>query len=304
MPDFDYTLRTVMLGTALLGATCGGLGAFAVLRGQSLVGDAVAHAALPGVALAFLAFATRHPLVLAAGAALTGWLAVRAVAQATRGGEARTDSALAVSLASFFGLGLVLLTFVQRRPDAQQAGLDRYLFGQAASLVAADVWRIGLYGLAAALTVVLLWRPLVLLTFDRPFGEALGFRMDRYDHLLMLLLVGGVVIGLEAVGVVLVSALVVAPGVAARQWTDRLGPLVVLAAGFGGVSGATGAYVSALDAKLPTGPLVVLVVCSLAAVSMGVGRWRERRGRTVRMSSGPGVVSPFPPFHGSPSRTP
>ena len=286
MLDFDYTLRTVMLGTALLGATCGGLGAFAVLRGQSLVGDAVAHAALPGVALAFLAFATRNPLVLACGAAITGWLAVRAVAAATRSGEARTDSALAVSLSAFFGLGLVLLTFVQRRPDAQQAGLDRYLFGQAASLITADVWRIGIYGVVAAATVVLAWRPLALLSFDRAFGEAIGFRMERYDRLITLLIVGAVVIGLEAVGVVLVSALVVAPGVAARQWTDRLRPLVLIAAGFGAVSGASGALLSALDAKLPTGPVVVIVACTLAAVSMTIKRLRERRAAQHRVGEG------------------
>lgn len=277
MIEFDYTLRLVVAGVALLGATCGGLGAFAVLRGQSLLGDAVAHAALPGVALAFLLTGTRDPLALAVGAGLTGGLAVWFVARAARAGELRTDSVLAVALAAFFGLGLVLLTYVQRLPDAQQAGLDRYLFGQAATLVQADVLRIGAYALAALAAVIVAWRPMALLTFDRGFGEALGLRMGAANALLTGLLVGAIVVGLEAVGVVLVSALVVAPGVAARAWTQRLGPHVALAAALGAVSGGTGALVSALDDRLPTGPLVVLVACTLAGVSMALARRRQRR---------------------------
>lgn len=264
----DYTLRTVAFGTMALGATCGLLGAFAVLRGQSLVGDAIGHAALPGVALAFMLTGSRSPLVLALGAGVTGWLATRFVARAESSAAVRTDSALATALSAFFGVGLVLLTFLQRRPDAQQAGLDRYLFGQAATLLEADVLRIALFGLVALATVLACWKPFRLLIFDRPFGEALGFRMHRYDVLLTLLLVGAIVMGLEAVGVVLVSALVVAPGAAARQWTDRLGPMAALAAGFGALSGFGGALVSASAAHLPTGPVIVLVASVIALVSL------------------------------------
>ena len=280
--ELDYTLRVVAGGAALVGATCGGLGAFAVLRGQSLVGDAVAHAALPGVALAFLLTGSRDPLALALGAAVTGGLAVRFATRVSESGVVRRDSALAISLAAFFGLGLALLTYVQRLPDAPQAGLDRYLFGQAATLVAADLVRIGAVALAALAVVVVAWRPLSVLAFDRSFGEAVGLPMRAAEALLTALLVGAIVVGLDAVGVVLVSALVVAPGVAARQWTNRLAPLIALAAAFGAVSGAVGAAIRATSGKLPTGPVIVLVACTLAGLSLLAGRLREQRASRVR----------------------
>ncbi|MCL7937968.1 MAG: metal ABC transporter permease, partial [marine benthic group bacterium] len=136
---FDYTLRTVALGTAALGLASGALGAFAVLRRQSLLGDAVSHAALPGIVLAFLLTGSKELIVLVAGAFASGWLGSVFVSQIRTRSRVPGDSALGIVLAVFFGFGLVLLTYVQGKPDAAQAGLDRFLFGQAATLVAGDV---------------------------------------------------------------------------------------------------------------------------------------------------------------------
>ena len=264
----DYTLRIVALGSAILGGVSGGLGSLAVLRKQSLLGDAISHAALPGIVLAFLLTGSRSTLVLVLGAAAAGWLGTLAVIGVVGSTRVKEDSALGLVLSVFFGLGLVLLTFAQRLPDASQAGLDRFLFGQAATLLARDVAVIAGLGGIATVLMMLGWKEIKLLTFDRAFGASLGVRMGRVDVLLTSILVLAIVIGLQTVGVVLMSAMVVAPGAAARQWTDRMGHMVGLAASFGAVGGISGAVLSSTVPQLPTGPTIVLCLSAIVLVSL------------------------------------
>jgi manganese/zinc/iron transport system permease protein len=271
----DYTLRTVALGSTVLGAVAGTIGVFAVLRRQSLLGDAISHAALPGIALAFMLTGSKETLVLVLGAALAGWVATLFVLGVVRGSRVPEDSALGIALSVFFGAGLVLLTFLQNRPSAAQAGLDKFLFGQAATLLERDVAVIAALGAIVIASVMLCWKELKLLAFDREFGASLGLPMARVEIVLTTLLVLAIVIGLQTVGVVLMSALVVAPAVAARQWTDRLGGMVALAALFGAIAGTTGALASSRVERLPTGPTTVLAVTALVAVSVG---FAPRRG--------------------------
>lgn len=264
----DHTLRTVALGAGALGATAGALGSFAVLRRQSLLGDAISHAALPGIALAFLLTGSKAPLVLVLGAAIAGWLGTLLVMQVVDRTRVKSDAALGIVLSVFFGFGLVLLTWVQQRPDASQAGLDRFLFGQAATLLRSDVRTIALLGGGAVAVAALFWKEFKLLAFDRDFGATLGFPMGTVDVLLTTVLVVSIVIGLQTVGVVLMSAMVVAPAAAARQWTDRLGRMVVIAGGFGAAAGVAGAVSSSLAERLPTGPTIVLWLTVLVVVSL------------------------------------
>jgi manganese/zinc/iron transport system permease protein len=264
----DYTLRTVALGAAALGATAGSLGSFAVLRRQSLLGDAISHAALPGIVLAFLLTGSKAPLVLVLGAAVAGWIGTLLVMQIVDRTRVKSDAALGIVLSVFFGFGLVLLTLAQHRPDASQAGLDRFLFGQAATLLRRDVHTIAILGGSALAVTALAWKELKLLAFDRDFGATLGFRMGAVDVLLTTVLVVAIVIGLQTVGVVLMSAMIVAPASAARQWTDRLGRMVVLAGGFGALAGVAGAVASSRVERLPTGPTIVLWLSALVAASL------------------------------------
>ena len=264
----DYTLRTVALGSAALGITSGALGTFAVLRRQSLLGDAISHAALPGVALAFLLTGSKAPLVLVAGAALAGLVGTLLVMAVTRTSRVKYDSALGIVLAVFFGAGLVLLTFIQRRPDASQAGLDRFLFGQAAGLLQRDLVTMAVLGGIALAVMLLVWKELKLLVFDPDFGASLGFPMRALDVLLTSLLVIAIVIGLQTVGVVLMAAMVIAPAAAARQWTNRLGLVVGGAAAFGALAGVAGSVLSAETERLPTGPTIVLCVTAVVVVSL------------------------------------
>jgi manganese/zinc/iron transport system permease protein len=264
----DYTLRTVALGTAALGAVSGSLGSYAVLRKQSLLGDAISHAALPGIGIAYLLTGSKATLVLVLGAAAAGWLATLFVLRVTTATRVKEDSALGIALSVFFGFGLVLLTLIQKRPEAGQAGLDRFLFGQAATLLQRDVQLIAILGALALLVALLFWKEFKLLSFDPDFGKSLGYPVRLLDVLLTSVLVLSIVIGLQTVGVVLMSAMVVAPAAAARQWTDRMGGMFVLAGAFGAAAGVGGAVVSATAAHVPTGPTIVLFLTAIAAISL------------------------------------
>lgn len=284
----DYTLRTVALGAAVLGIVSGTLSCFAVLREQSLLGDAMSHAALPGVVIAFILTGLKTPLPLMLGALVAGWLGTLLVLLTITETRIKQDSALGIVLSVFFGLGLVLLTWVQRQGAANQSGLDKFLFGRAAALIERDVVVMAGIGVIALLLVVLFWKEFKLLSFNPDYAASLGFPVRALDVLLTTLIVVAVVIGLQTVGVVLMSAMIVAPGAAARQWTDRLSVMVVLAALFGAVAGVGGALISALARGLPTGPTIVLCISAIVAVSLlfapnrgliwaWMRQWRHRR---------------------------
>lgn len=287
---FDYTLRTVALGAATLGIVSGGLGTFAVLRKQSLLGDALSHAALPGVVLAFMLTRSKEPIVLLLGATAVGVVATLFMMNIVRYTRIKEDGALAIVLSVFFGLGLMLLTFVQRQPDARQAGLNSFLFGQAATLVERDVITMAAVGGVGILVMILFWKEFKLLAFDDDFGATLGLPMGRIDVLLTSLLVVAIVIGLQAVGVVLMSAVIVAPAASARQWTDRLGLMVALAAFFGAIGGVGGAVISSTGSGLSTGPVVVLVLSIIVVISLTLApnrgllwAWVRRRHNRQRL---------------------
>ncbi|RZW57593.1 MAG: metal ABC transporter permease [Flavobacteriaceae bacterium] len=255
----DYTLRTITLGTAILGAVCGMLGSFAVLRKQSLLGDAISHAALPGIAIAFLLTGAKESNVLLIGALISGLIGtfwIRGIITKT---HLKSDTALGLILSLFFGVGMLLLTFIQKQPNANQAGLDKYLFGQAATLVESDVWLMAFVTGICLIILLLFWKEFKLLLFDADFTKTLGFNTKFIDILITSFIVLAIVLGLQTVGVVLMSAMLLAPAAAARQWTNSLGVMVLLAAFFGAFSGVLGTAISASQNNLSTGPVIVLV---------------------------------------------
>ena len=264
----DYTARTILLGAASLGIVSGVVGSYAVLRKQSLVGDVMSHAALPGIVFAFLIMGVKEQLPIFIGAALSAVLAVFLINLITSNSRIKTDSAMGMALSVFFGLGLVLLTYAQKMPDANQAGLDKFLFGQAEALVGKDVLVIGVTGLFALLVVGLFWKEFKLLCFDPDFGGTMGFSMKSLDLLVTAVIVSAIVIGLQTVGVVLMSSMLIAPAVAARQWTGGMGSMVILAALVAAVSGVTGVALSAGLENVPTGPAVIVCVSVIAFFSI------------------------------------
>lgn len=266
--ELTFTARNVLIGATLLGALGGTLGSFALLRRQSLLGDALAHAALPGVCIAFLITGTKSPLPLFAGALAAGLLGSLLILATVRWSRIKEDSAIGIVLSVFFGVGIVLLTFIQKLPAGNQSGLDKYLFGQAATLVEDDLKVMAVLGTIVVALVLIFYKELKLLSFDPGFGSSLGLPMRRLEILLTLLLVVVVVVGLQTVGVVLIVATLITPAAAARQWTDRLGAMLLLSAGIGAASGAVGSLASASLSRLPTGPVIVLVSSSILIVSL------------------------------------
>ncbi len=291
----DHTVQNVLLGAVFLGITSGVLGSFAVLRQQSLLGDTLAHAALPGVCLGFLIAGGRELGAMLAGALATAVLAALLMLLLTRSSRLKTDTGLGVSLSLFFAVGVVLLTYIQGTPNASQGGLDSFLFGQAAATLTSDLWVMGGIMASALTLVVAFWKEFKVVTFDPQFAGALGLPVVALEITLTVMIALAVVIGLQMVGVVLMASMVIAPAVAARQWARRLEHMVVLAAAVGVLAGASGAYLSAVGRNLATGPLIVLAASAMVVVSIlmapGRGlvweqlkRWRERRtlrGRQV-----------------------
>lgn len=264
----DPNTQWILLGSVLLGLSSGVLGSFAYLRKQSLMGDALAHAALPGVCIAFMLTGSKSIFFFLIGAAIAGIIATFGVGFVTRNSRIKQDSALGIVLSVFFGLGIVLLTQIQHSDSGNQSGLDKFLFGQAASMVQSDVIVMTIVALVLVFACALLFKEFKLLSFDAGFAKGLGYPVAFLDQLLMFLIVVAVVVGIQAVGVVLMSALLITPAVSARYWTERLGVMVVLAGLFGAVSGFAGTLISTTANNLPTGPLSVLAATCFFLISV------------------------------------
>ncbi len=276
----DLNVRVVVVGSVLLGIGSAAIGCFALLRKRALVGDAVAHAALPGVAIAFMVIGGKNPVALLIGAAIAGWLSMMAMDAIVRNSRIREDSAIGIVLSVFFGLGILLLTHIQASGAAEQSGLDKFLFGQAASLLPEDVVVFSSVSLVLVLAILLLYKDFKLLAFDGGFARSLGLPVRGLEIVLTTLMVLAVVVGIQAVGVVLMAAMLITPAAAARYWTDRLPVMLLLAAAFGAFAGYSGAFVSYVAPHMPTGPWIVTSATLIFAVSVLAA---PRRGAVARL---------------------
>ena len=284
----DYTFQVVALGAALLGMASGLIGSFAVLRRQSLLGDVVSHAALPGIAAVFLMTGTKDTVWLLIGALCSGLTATGFIIGVVRYSRVKFDTALALGMSVFFGLGLVLLTYVQKIPNSNQAGLQRFIFGQAAVLLKSDILVIAVTGAALLALTLLFWKEFKLLSFDPEFARSLGLPTRSLNVLLSAMTVAAIIAGLQTVGVILMSAMLVAPAVAARQWTTGGGVGGGRAALSGAVGGVGGPRASSALRRPPAGPAIVVAADVLVLISLALGRARSGRGRK---GGAPGHVS-------------
>jgi len=280
----DPSVLSVTIGAILLTASSAVVGTFTFLKKKALVGDAVAHSVLPGICLAFLLSGTKNPLYLIGGAFATGWLSLFLVDKISLKSKLKEDTAIALILSVFFGLGILLLTYIQHSGNAAQTGLDSFLFGKAAALVGQDLLVFGVVAVVLILTVALFFKELKLIAFDPAFARSLGLPVQGMDLLLTTLTVLAVVTGIQAVGVVLMAAMLITPAAAARFWTDKALHMTLLAALFGALSGLAGAFVSYAAPDMPTGPWIVMVISLLAMFSFFfaprrgvVSRWVQQR---------------------------
>lgn len=256
----DYTFQMVALGTGILGITSGIVGTYVTLRQESLLGDALSHAALPGIAIAFMLIQVKVTALLLVGAVITGLIATVLMQVFSQKTVLKLDSAMALTLSTFFGLGLVIMTYIQRQANANQAGLSNFIFGQASAMLNSDVQLIVGVSLFILLIITILWRPFKLMTFDMIFAKTVYSNLSVYQFVLSLLIVMTIMIGLESVGVILISSLLIGPSITARQWSDNLLPVMLLSGMIGGLSGVIGTLISSLALRIPTGPAIVVVL--------------------------------------------
>ncbi|MGC6456552.1 MAG: metal ABC transporter permease [Coraliomargaritaceae bacterium] len=281
----DYNTRLVVVCSLLLGAACGPIGVYFLLRRRSLMGDVLSHATLPGVALAFL-FSVwlggdgKFLPWLLMGAALTGLLGCGAVQFIRVQSRIKDDAAMGIVLSVFFGAGIVLLGFIQSMPQGSAAGLESFIYGKTASMVKNDFFLLSGVALVVLLVPFLFFKELRLLCFDEGYARVQGWPVQWLDVCLLGLLTLIVVAGLQAVGLVLIIAFLVIPAASARFWTERLDCMLVLSAFFGGASGWIGAALSALAPGLPSGALIVLVASVGFLLSLVFGL---QRGLAVRL---------------------
>lgn len=278
-----YNTLVVLVGVGLLGASAGMIGCFATLRRRALTGDALAHAALPGLGLAYLVVGERNLFALLIGALATGWLGILTIGALRRWTRIKEDAAIGIVLSVFFAGGVVLLQMIQRH-QGNKAGLNSYILGRTAGMIAQDVYLIAGVALLNLLIVLLLYKEFKLICFDPSFAQVQGWPAMRIDLLLMTLIAIAVVIGLPAVGVVLIAALLILPGASARFWTDRLSMMLLLATLFGLATGSIGVLLSDHYVQLPAGPVIVLVGATLFGLSVllaprrgVIGRWISQR---------------------------
>jgi manganese/zinc/iron transport system permease protein len=271
-----YTLCMVIIGTTVLGITCGLLGTFGLLKGYSLCGDAISHAALPGVVGALLVMHTKKQLFLMIGGMITGSLAIFLVYIAQHYTRLKLDTLLGTVLSVFFGLGLIEMTIIQKLPLSHQAIVTTFIFGSAATLMPQDIYYMLLISCIIIMCLICLWKELLLITFDTVFARTVGYRLIVLDGLLMSLLIILIMIGLHTVGAILMSALLIAPAAAARQWTTQVSGMAQGAACVGGISCMLGTCISYYTTHVPTGPIIVVLVTSVAFISLYLAPVRIR----------------------------
>ena len=260
----SVNLIWVIIGCALIGGGASLVGTFAFLRKQSLVGDAVAHSLLPGVALSFLIFEEKNLWVLFPGALIAGWISLVTIDIIRNKSKLKSDSAIAIVLSVFFAVGIVLLTHIQQGEYGNQSGLDSFLFGKAAAMLPRDIYLFILVDTILILTIVLFYPYLKLYSFDRDFAITAGLPAKWLEFVLSTLTVLAVASGIQAVGVVLMAALIITPAAAARFYTKRLSHMLFLALAFGMVSAVGGVLVSYTAPSMPTGPWIVVILSLMA----------------------------------------
>ena len=281
---FDPVFIKVLFGTLLLASSSAVVGAFSFLKGESLVGDAIAHALLPGVVLAFILGDGRHPGYLIIGALVAGLIAHYGIAFIEQRTKLKSDTAVSLVLSTFFGFGILLMSYVQRTGQGQQAGLERFLLGKAAAITMMDLYVFTGLALLLLLGVALFYKGFQLMTFNEDFAAAIGLPTGTIRFAFTVLTVLAVTVGIQTVGVVLMAALLITPSAAARSWTSSLPRMLLLAALFASAAALGGTFISAALPKMPTGPWIVLVLGFFGFSSLILAPekgWLARRRRAA-----------------------
>jgi manganese/zinc/iron transport system permease protein len=284
----DYTNRNVLIGTTLLGLITGIVGNFSVIKKQSLIGDTMSHSALPGVALAFIILEAKNLPLLVVGAGMFCLIGAYSVFHLTKKSKLADDTALGIVMSGMFAIGIVLLSIISKEGRIAQAGIDTYIFGQAATLIETDVIIFSIFSILILLTVILNYKEIKTYLFDIDFSKVAGFNTRAIEALVILTTVLVIVLSIEIIGVILMIALLVMPSVIARHWTDKFAQLLIFSGFIGAVSSATGAFLSLVYEGVPTGPSIILIMSLILGVSIFKSKIISAKPR----------IPPNPPYEG------
>lgn len=266
--EFDYTFGIVLLGTTLVGIISGIVGCFIVLQKKSLVGDALAHATLPGIATMFLYTNSKSSPLLFIGATLSATLGAFCIKYINAHTSLKKETSLGIVLSTSFGLGTVLLSIIQAHPSAQKAGINKFLLGNASTLLLQDLLIIFIIACIVFITVIASWKEFKIYIFNKDFADTIGIKTNKVELLLTMITILTIIIGLQTVGVILISSLLIAPATAAAQWTKKLHLMVLLSACCSCIATIAGTFISSSTQHLPTGPIIIIVAttCTLFSI--------------------------------------
>lgn len=265
----NYTVQTVAIGSTLLGMVCGLIGVFSVLKKESLIGDTVSHSALPGICFAYILTGQKELTILLIGALISGLIATSIISYLYKTTNMNFNNLLALVLSTFFGFGIVLITYIQKLPGANKAGLNNFIFGQSAAILKKDIYLIMSLSMVVLIFLIIYWFKFKVVVFDKIYSTTIyGNKVKVYDFILSLLVVICIILGLEIVGVILMSSLIIVPAVSARQWTNNFNIVIFLSMVIGGISGFFGTVISSGDLNLPTGPVIILILSVIVFISL------------------------------------
>ena len=270
----SYSFLIVGSGTFLLAAIAGAVGCITVLKGQSLIGDAIGHAAFPGIVLSFMLFLQREPILLTLGAVVSGTTAFMLIQVIKENSKLELDAILAVILSSFFGVGMVLKSHIQGNSaykDAAQSGLSSYIFGQAAYIMKDDVKLILYIGIPTLILLVLFYKEIKLFLFDEIYARTIGIKTVLLYGIILVMTMGIIAAGLKLVGAILISSLLIIPAITALQWSNKFSKVLIIAGVTGGISALIGTYISTVYDGMSTGATIILVMGSFAVISLVIG---------------------------------
>ena len=269
-----YSFIIVGSGTFLLAAIAGAVGCITVLKGQSLIGDAIGHAAFPGIVLSFMLFLQREPILLTLGAVVSGTTAFMLIQAIKENSKLELDAILAVTLSSFFGVGMVLKSHIQGNSaykDAAQSGLSSYIFGQAAYIMKDDVRLILYIGIPTLILLILFYKEIKLFLFDEIYARTIGIKTVLLYGIILVMTMGIIAAGLKLVGAILISSLLIIPAITALQWSNKFSKVLIIAGVTGGISALIGTYISTVYDGMSTGATIILVMGSFAIISLVIG---------------------------------
>lgn len=260
------------MSTTILGIASGAIGCLAYWKRQNLMSDALSHAALPGVVITFLIVQEKNLLLLIIGAGISAFLGAMLIQWISNASRISEDAAMGMVLAIFYGLGIMLLTVANRSAGGNQSGLDSFIFGQAAAMVKSDVRIMSILAIVVIFIIVIGFKEWKLYLFDRHFANGLGLPIGFMNGLYTLVLVMTIVIGIQAVGVILMAAMLIIPAVSSRYWTKSFRNMLIISSSFGAISGAVGTFISSKGSGWPTGPFIVVIAAGIFILSLTLGK--------------------------------